>query len=783
MDISFHSLLPVCCCTATRPLPGTVQSEWGTNYSDQTNSKQVFSANLLHCHAMIAAMKTHQILEIAVPVPLRRSFDYLPPTTADNRTTVIGARAQVEFGTRQLTGIITGIRHEPADINTLKHVTAILDHHSVLPGTLLPLMQWAADYYQHPIGESLATALPNALRKGQPLPDERQPVWQLSATFPGMDSIASRARQQHKALQLLQTTPQLSNAQLKTQGISTATLSALVRLGFIEQHLQTPPRLPPHIQASPLALTNEQQTVIDHYQQMPDGFQPCLLEGITGSGKTEVYLQLIARTLQQGKQALVLVPEIGLTPQTIERFQQRFDCAMAIFHSGLSDLQRLKYWQQASNGTAHIIIGTRSALFTATQNLGLIIVDEEHDLSYKQQDGLRYSARDLACIRARLENCPIILGSATPTLESLHNAISGKYHHWQLTQRAGNANPPQIDIIDIRKQPLENGIAESVLPQIQDCLDKGEQALLFINRRGFAPSLICHDCGWVGQCRACDARLTVHQQSRMLRCHHCNSTEPLPHHCPNCFSKQLVKTGTGTERLELALRQHFPDIPLFRIDRDTTSRKEALPAMMADIRQQQAAILIGTQMLAKGHHFPDVTLVVIIDADQSLVSTDYRAIERFGQLMTQVAGRAGREHKPGRALIQSHYPQHPQLIKLINWGYHRFAMDLLGERKMQNLPPFSAQALIRLEDKQAETAQHSLQQLRHSIAHLPCLCIGPYPASLQRRAWYYRYQLLIQCNNRQQLRQAVQQLLQHAETILKPHRQRWSVDIDPQDMS
>lgn len=728
------------------------------------------------------AMTTPLILDIAVPAPLRRTFYYLAPTREGLITPSIGARVSVEFGKQQHIGVIVGINptDQTIDQSLMKPVNAILDEKSVLPGSLMELMHWASDYYQHPIGESMVTALPNALRKGLATPDNRQTCWQLVANS---DISKVKAAKQLQVLTYLEQHSELYANQCKALNISNATLSKLEQLGLITASLVAPTIKAASLLEAPLTLNTEQEKVIDHYQEKLDQFSIGLLEGVTGSGKTEVYLQLIEKVLAQGKQALVLVPEIGLTPQTIARFRQRFDCEMAIFHSSLTDLQRLNHWQNARTGRAKIIIGTRSALFTATDKLGLIIIDEEHDLSYKQQDGLRYSARDTACMRAKLENIPIILGSATPSLESLHNAISGKYQHFQLTQRAGNAASPTVEILDIRKQVSDNGLAESLLEPIRECIEKGEQALLFINRRGFAPTLFCHDCGWVSQCHACDARLTVHQQTQQLRCHHCNACQSLPSQCPKCCSRQLIRHGAGTERLEQLLQQHFSDTPIFRIDRDTTAKKDALNDMLENIQQSAGAILIGTQMLAKGHHFPNVTLVIILDADQSLVSTDYRAIERFGQLITQVTGRAGRESKPGHAIIQTHYPSHPQLLRLVHFGYHDLAMDLLAERRMANLPPFSAQALVRLEDKDPNVAQKSLLQLKAAIKEQPALCIGPFPASLQRRAWHFRYQLLVQCNNRKALRQTLQQLMQAADAHLKPHRQRWSLDIDPQDMS
>ncbi len=722
----------------------------------------------------------YSIVSVALPVPLRQCFDYYLPKNLPD--VPLGARVCVEFGRQTLIGVAIEVR-ESGETESLKPILNVLDERPVLDSLMMALMQWAAQYYQHPIGEALSTAMPNALRKGLALSDMTQTVWQPAHSQVELNQVPARASQQRKALEIILQNQSLLDIEKSQYGISAASLKALQQQVLIVQKQAPIKPIQPIIHASPLALNQEQQKVIDEFGDIRQQFAVALLEGVTGSGKTEVYLRLIEDCLRQGRQALVLVPEIGLTPQTIERFQRRFTCEMAIFHSNLTDLQRLKYWQLAKAGVAQIIIGTRSAIFTATDNLGLIVIDEEHDLSYKQQDGLRYSARDLACMRAKLENIPIVLGSATPSLETLHNAVSGKYLHWQMWQRAGNAQTPDIEVLDIRREAMEHGIAEKSLQQIANCLQRGEQALLFINRRGFAPSLICHDCGWVGQCSACDARLTVHQKDYTLRCHHCGVSECIPFACPVCQSKQLVKTGVGTERLELALQQYFPATPTFRIDRDTTSQKQALSQMVEQIQQSQAAILIGTQMLAKGHHFPNVTLVVIVDADASLVSTDFRALERFGQLMTQVTGRAGREEKRGKAIIQTHYPQHPQLEKLIHWGYNRFAMDLLGERRVLGLPPFSAQALIRLEDKSTEVAVNSLNQLKQILQGQPCLVIGPMPASLQRRAFYFRHQLLVQSTHRAALKQSIDHLLQHSEKVIKSHRQRWSIDIDPQDMS
>ncbi len=720
------------------------------------------------------------ILEIAIPTPLRKTFDYvLPPQ--HSVLPAVGMRVQVPFGAQQMTGVIIAIKNSASVENTkLKPVLAILDTEPLLSPTLMDLTLWSSDYYQHPIGECFATVLPNLLRKGEGLLSETLLHWRLANTD---ISRTKNAAKQNSILDYLEQHSCFADTDKKHLGFSNTALKTLAEKGQVESFVTKVSARQPVINSSNLILNPEQETIISAFKERKKGFECILLEGITGSGKTEIYLQLIEQTLNEGKQALVLVPEIGLTPQTLQRFEQRFDCGMAIFHSNLSDKQRLHYWQQARSGAARIIIGTRSALFTATENLGIIIIDEEHDLSYKQQDGLRYSARDLACVRAKLEDIPVVLGSATPTLESLYNASTGKYTHWQLTERAGNAQKPAVQTLDIRHQAMADGIAESALAYIDDCLQRDEQALVFINRRGFAPSLICHDCGWVSQCHACDARLTIHLGANHLRCHHCLATEPIPRQCPHCKSRDLVYSGSGTERIEKSLQQHFAGTPIFRIDRDTTSHKNAMSDMLDIIHNEKACILVGTQMLAKGHHFPNVTLVLVLDADGALMGTDYRAIERFGQLLTQVTGRAGREEKPGIALIQTHYPHHQQLHKLLTHGYHRFAMDLLAERQQLQLPPFSYQALIRLEDKDAQAALQALQQLKHSIPAGTCQSLGPFPANLQRRAHFYRYQLVLQAPQRSQLKQAIAAILAASDKIIKPHKQRWSIDIDPQDMS
>lgn len=511
------------------------------------------------------------------------------------------------------------------------------------------------------------------------------------------------------------------------------------------------------------------------------GFKTFLLNGVTGSGKTEVYLQAIETVLAAGKQALVLVPEIGLTPQTIQRFEQRFAAPIVLLHSNMTEKARAKSWLMARTGQAAIVIGTRSAIFTPLQNPGIIILDEEHDLSFKQQSGFRYSAKDLAILRGQIENIPVILGSATPSLESLHNVTRQHFHSLSLPERAGVAVIPHFQIVDVRNQYLEAGLSPALLAAMRLHLQRNEQVLLFLNRRGFAPTLLCHACAWLAKCHRCDARLTLHHNPQRLFCHHCGSYQKIIQHCKQCNSTELVALGLGTERLETALLQHFPETSIVRIDRDSTRRKGSMQKMLQDIHEGKNKILIGTQMLTKGHHFPDVTLVGIIDVDSYLFSADFRGSERMGQLIIQVAGRAGRAEKPGTVIIQTHYPQHPLLQKLLQQGYTDFANNLLIERDAAQLPPYHYLALLRAEAVTASAPQDFLAAAKELLKpHATVLQIlGPMPAAMERKAGKYRAQLWIQAKKRPDLQNSLKLLLPALEKLKLARKVRWSVDVDP----
>jgi len=734
------------------------------------------------------------LLRVAIPSPLRQLFDYLPPAELapeQLRALVPGLRVRVPFGKREVIGLLTGcVDDSDVPAGQLKPAIAILDTEPVLSGALLALVQWAAEYYQHPLGEALQQALPVLLRKGEPA-GASELRWRLTGGLGLPEGALRRSPRQAAALALLHATGTANDAQLEAAGIKREHLRALEAKGLAERFeapIDAGSSAPPApCSPPPFTPSAEQQQAIAAVLERPDHFRCHLLEGVTGSGKTEVYLQLIGAMLQRGRQTLVLVPEIGLTPQTLARFQQRLPTRIAVLHSGLNDTERLHAWRQARNGGAGVILGTRSAVLAECDRLGLIIIDEEHDASYKQQDGFRYNARDVAIKRAAAAGVPILLGSATPSLESLHNALSGRYAHLRLHARAGAAATPRIELLDIRRAPLTDGLAPAVLSALRETLARGEQALVFLNRRGFSPTLLCHGCGWIAQCRHCDARLTVHMGEHRLLCHHCGHAQPLPRHCPQCHSAQLEFRGPGTERLDNALQQLLPDYPIIRIDRDTTSRKHAMQDLVRDVHEGGPCVLVGTQMLAKGHHFPDVTLVVMVDIDGGLFSADFRGPERMGQVLTQVAGRAGRAQKPGRVLIQTHYPDHPLMTSLTRDGYDPFARGLLDERRQSGMPPFGHLALVRADARVSADAEDLLADLRALFGDSPRAdaprCFGPLPAPMARRAGMFRAQLLLHAQQRSQLHRALDLICRHAERHPLARRAKWSVDVDPIDLS
>ncbi|NRA83921.1 MAG: primosomal protein N' [Gammaproteobacteria bacterium] len=740
-------------------------------------------------------MSHAKLVEVALPIPLRKQFSYLCPDHIE--LPVIGSRVSIPFGSRQLIGMVTG-HLDSADINTskFKSITASLDQQAIQPLSIRKMLNWASDYYVYSLGEIFQQALPVLLRKGESSSLTPPLVWRITEFGQDFDLIKlARAKKQLEAFELIKQRQQLTTEKLRQHDISSATQKTLLQKELIEQvALDLPPAChwnEQHLNKDDRHTLNKEQAVCVAAINHSDQFQVSLLLGITGSGKTEVYLQAIERVISQGKQALILVPEIGLTPQTLQRFQQRFNVPIVFLHSALNDKERLEGWLKAQSGQAAIIIGTRSAIFTPMIAPGIIIVDEEHDSSFKQQDTFRYSARDLAVVRAHLEKIPLVLGSATPSLETLQNAKSGKYQLLNLTKRAANASEASHQIIDIKGITLKSGMSPQLLALIKHHLERGNQVMLFLNRRGYAPALLCHECGWLGECQRCDAHYTVHQRYQYIQCHHCGSQHPLPRQCPDCGSTQLVTAGVGTEQLEVTLNELFPDYKTVRIDRDSTRRKGALNASIAGINNNDFQILIGTQMLAKGHHFPNVTLVALLDVDGALFSADFRANEKLAQLYLQVAGRAGRASKPGQVVLQSHHPEHQLLQRLSKEGYLPFTEAALAERKAAQLPPFWHMGLIRIESHSNEHIQLFINELnRHSGPLLvqlssketPVRQIGPMPAPMERRAGRFRWQVIFESSKRSQLHRFLLALSDQLAKTKSNRHVRWSLDVDPIDM-
>ena len=670
----------------------------------------------------------NRLLRLAMPVPLRHEFDYLP--IPGKPLPMPGERVLAPFGKRELTGVLLEaitLDRTPVDSRRLLPVLEYPDDgRPSFPPELLAFCLWAAAYYHHPVGEVLSHALPVALRTG--------------------------ARVEQKAD------------------------------GLLEARGGKDPEVTPGpvvCRPAPYLLNEGQALALESLNAIKD--IPGLLHGVTSSGKTEIYLRLIEQQLLRGRQALVLVPEISLTPQTLARFSARFSPPPVTLHSGLSTKQRFKAWLQASRGLTSIVIGTRSAIFTPLPRLGLIVVDEEHDGSYKQQEGFRYSARDLAVYRARSLGIRVLLGSATPSLESLHNAASGRYHYVQLSQRTGSAATPHSRLIDLRMTKTRNGISQKLITLMARHLDRGGQVLAFLSRRGYSPVIMCSHCSWVALCSACDARLTVHKSPRSLVCHHCGQSRPLPTLCPDCSHQAMQFPGVGTERAEEAFADYFPDVPIVRIDSDSTRRKGRLEAGLALAQQAEPCILVGTQMLAKGHHFPQVSLSAIIDVDGALYSGDFRAIERLGQTIMQVGGRAGRADRQGEVALQTFHPDNSQLQRLILGRYDLFIKHLLAERQAAGMPPFSYLTAVRAEASSMAAAKDfllELKQLALPVCPAEVTLLGPAPALMERKANRHRAQLLLVAGSRPRLQWLLGRLVP-LWGKRKVSGIRWSIDVDP----
>ena len=722
------------------------------------------------------------VLRVALPVPLPRLFDYLPPPGMAAEAVAVGQRVRVPFGPREACGLVAA--HGMAEPGVeMRAALAALDDGPVLQGELLASLRWLAGYLHAPLGEVLATALPASLRRGEPLPHIALRGWVLNEA--GRTALPAMRAGKPKALAALLAEAQGEDALDAAHPGWRAALRPLRERGLVDSVVLDIAVRPAAPAAGAFQPNAEQQIAIDAIRAA-DGFAPFLLDGVTGSGKTEVYLQAIADCLARGRQALVLVPEIGLTPQALARFRARLGVPVHALHSGLNDNERAATWWAAATGQARVIVGTRSAVFVPLPEAGLIVIDEEHDGSYKQFDGIRYHARDFAVVRARALGVPVVLGSATPALETLHNAQAGRYAHLRLRQRAGAARPPQVRVLDVRKRPLQAGLSDEALAAVRAAVDAGGQVLVFRNRRGYAPVLLCHDCGWSAHCPRCSTEdrptpMTVHAHGKRLQCHHCGHRKPSPPACPDCASLALQPQGNGTERIEAELQARFSEVPVLRIDRGSTGHRDALQKHFDDLGTRPG-ILIGTQMLAKGHDLPNLTLVVVVGIDEGLFSADFRSGEKLAQLLVQVAGRAGRAERAGTVLLQTHHPDHPLLQTLVAGGYHAFADGELALREVAGFPPFAHLALLRAEARHAEPPMRFLQAAKATLDAFAVEASGPLPAPMPRRAGYVRAQLVVSAPDRRTLHAALDAVVPALHAAPEARRVRWSLDVDPVDL-
>jgi len=739
---------------------------------------------------------TRSLVRVALDTPLRRLFDYLPARESLHEARP-GARVRVPFGRQRLVGVVHSLPAE-SDVppEKLKPLLEVIDADPVIDASVMELIEFAAQYYHHPIGEVIASALPKLARSGAAA---RAAVERWFATEAGLAALADgglkRARRQLELLEVLRDEPGVASGALTERAGDWRTpMRALVERGYVSsadvpiEHAAPAREL---IRTAGPPLSDEQATAVAALDGAAGRFAPFLLHGITGSGKTEVYLHAVEHALRRGKRALVLVPEIGLTPQLVGRLRDRFAVPVAVLHSGLTDSERLDAWRQCVSGAARIVLGTRSAVFAPVADLGIVIVDEEHDASFKQHEsGFRYSARDLAILRAQRAEVPIVLGSATPSLETLQNVAGGRFGRLSLPRRAGQALPPRVAVLDLRAQPVRAGIATPAVEAMQRHLGAGGQVLVYINRRGYSPTLACTACGWIAPCRDCDARLTVHLAAQRLRCHHCGADAPLPEKCPQC-GYAVRHVGQGTERVEETLAALFPSAPIARLDRDVVRRRGDLETVVSRVASGEARILVGTQMVTKGHDFPSVSLVVVLNADQGLFSTDFRAPERVAQTIVQVAGRAGRGTRPGEVLIQTEYPEHPLLTSLLSEGYDGFARAALAERAAAGWPPFAHVAALRASAQTLAAATAFLGQARGQLTALQrsparvargVKLLGPAPAAMTKRGGRYHAQLLLESPDRAALHRTLDAWLPGVESLKTPRELRWSLDVDPLEL-
>ncbi len=718
--------------------------------------------------------------------PLRQLFDYQDSSGA----AAPGDLIEVPFGRRNSQAIVIE-RVSVAAVSRLKSVLRIIQPGRVALHQLL-LLKWCWRYYQHPPGEVLAAAIPSLLRSDQPYQPNPELEYYLTASGRRQSEQSfARAPSQLALWQLLSQSPQRREHLHSLLNGWPAAFKRLQHKGWAAAREITIREQSGVAEARPVQLNQEQQAAVKQLRGHLRHYQCCLLDGVTGSGKTEVYIELIRELLSAQRQALVLVPEIGLVTQLVQRLQQQLGTPVNTFHSGMSDAQRARTWLAAQNGQAELVVGTRSAVFLPFAALGMLIVDEEHDPGYKQFEGFHYSARDVAIKRARMLDVPVLLGSATPSLESLENVQRQRYALLRLTQRHAQGALPEWQLVDCRstaasRQTHASGSSYGLLhpdsiAAMHAQLDAGQQVLVFQNRRGYAPLLQCPACGWQADCPRCSAHMTWHRGAGRLHCHHCEWQQRQPRHCPACAAPELEHFGSGTEQLEQLLAENFSNFPVHRVDSDSMRNRQAMQRLRREVLNGQPCILVGTQMLTKGHHFPNITLVITVDVDQALFSADFRATERLAQQLVQVAGRAGRGRQAGRILLQTRQPEDPLLRLLISADYAQVAARLLSLRQQAGFPPYAAQVILRAEAVQASAVEQFLRRARQAglRLELPGELLGPIPALLEKRAGRYRYQLWWQAERREQLQQALPGWVDALQDIRQAGGVRWHIDVDP----
>ena len=731
---------------------------------------------------------SEDLIDVLIPVPLLENFTYKVPKEYKNYKFKKGLRLKVPFGNR----IVTGVFWKYSDSikskrPSYKYIKEILDEEPLLDETLLDLADWASRYYHHPLGEVISYFFPPTLRKGAEAIFKRSTFWKVTDKGDFFDlSIFKTAPKQREALELLREKGDMSQKSLKAYGISVPILNNLSKKELIKKlSIEKPPIKSMGSETKEQKkLTREQKESIEVISKELSSNKIFLINGVTGSGKTEVYLRCIKQLVDQGKQALVLIPEIGLAPQAERRFKEIFGDRVASFHSAKNERERLDVWLGAQRGLYDIVIGTRSCVFIPMKNLGVIVVDEEHDASFKQADRFRYSARDIALYRAKLNRIPTLLASATPSVESMSNALNGKYKLLTLKHRATGADLPTFIPLDLKGKVMEEGFSVQLLEEISNELNKKNQVLVFLNRRGFACSLICKSCGWVSYCDRCDAHMTLHSNPIQLHCHHCEHKKPLYTECPSCKHNEFESYGLGTERIETYLKKKFNKFPVLRIDADSTRKKNAFTNYLKIINEGEPLIMVGTQMLAKGHHFPDVTLVAILDADSGIFSADFRGSERVAQLITQVSGRAGREKKPGRVILQTYCQEHPQMEELLKGDYESFIKKIIKDRASTKSPPFSFQIKLQAESfngLQSRDFLVSCLDYLNNSQHLSkgMKIIGPLPSLMEKKSGVYRWEVSFFSSSRKSLHNLADHLQSFLYLPKQTRKVRWSIDVDP----